>query len=92
MELWQLAGRWLVQVGSLPADSPVLLPNARVYDLALALQDGTVLCNAANKLAPNCIPAVHQKPEKQVRNTHSFLFLCASFCFFVCLSAHLRRK
>ena len=38
MELWQVAARWLSQVGVLPAGSPVLAPGARLYDLALALQ------------------------------------------------------
>ncbi len=37
-ELWQKAVRWLNQVGVLPPDCPALTPNAKVYDLAIALQ------------------------------------------------------
>jgi len=57
-ELWRLAAQWLQQVGVLEADNPVLGHNARVYDLALALQDGTVLCAAANVLKPGLVEAV----------------------------------
>lgn len=64
-ELWQMATRWLSAVGKLPADSPALIQNAKVYDLAMALQDGMVLCETANKISPGAIKAFHAKPEKQ---------------------------
>lgn len=57
-ELWRLAAQWLQQVGVLEADNPVLGRNARVYDLALALQDGTVLCNAINVIRPGMVEQV----------------------------------
>jgi hypothetical protein len=37
-ELWQLAARWLNSVGVLPGNDPSLRPDARVFDLAMALQ------------------------------------------------------
>jgi hypothetical protein len=37
-ELWQMASAWLKSLGVLTPDSPALIPQARVYDLALALQ------------------------------------------------------
>eukprot|EP00053_Salpingoeca_punica_P017049 m.162985 g.162985 ORF g.162985 m.162985 type:complete len:812 (+) comp17104_c0_seq1:358-2793(+) len=80
-ELWQMASNWLYQVGVLPGDSPALLANARVYDLAMALQDGTVLCKALNKLQANCVENVHEHPEKQflrMQNINNFLSTCTS--------------
>ena len=75
-ELWQQAVRWLSSVGVLPPDCSALKEGARVYDLALALQDGSVLCNCLNKLMPGCVKPVHQSPEKQflkMQNINSFL-------------------
>eukprot|EP00052_Salpingoeca_macrocollata_P034789 m.12643 g.12643 ORF g.12643 m.12643 type:complete len:807 (+) comp6968_c0_seq1:124-2544(+) len=80
-ELWQMAGRWLAQIGTLSADNPALSANARVYDLALALQDGSVLCHTANKLSANCIETVHNRPEKQfmrMQNINNFLTVCST--------------
>ena len=37
-ELWQQAVKWLNAAGVLPPDCSALQANARVYDLALALQ------------------------------------------------------
>jgi hypothetical protein len=37
-ELWQMAARWLKTVGVLSFESPALMQNAKVYDLAMALQ------------------------------------------------------
>ena len=81
-ELWQQAAKWLKTVGVLDPACSAFAPNARVYDIAMALQvdlvsiiwvswliskqDGTVLCNAINKLLPGTIKVVHQSPEKQV--------------------------
>jgi hypothetical protein len=42
-----MARDWLKSLKVLPEDSPALEGKARVYDLALALQDGTVLCNVS---------------------------------------------
>lgn len=75
-ELWQMATRWLSVLKVLPPESPALKADARVYDLALALQDGTVLCNAVNVIQPDTITLIHQKPEKQflkMQNINSFL-------------------
>lgn len=76
-----MAARWLSQVGVLAADSPPLSKNARVYDLALALQDGSILCEALNKISPHVVPQVHQKSEKQflkMQNINGFLNACVS--------------
>eukprot|EP00051_Salpingoeca_urceolata_P001684 m.43077 g.43077 ORF g.43077 m.43077 type:complete len:802 (-) comp11610_c0_seq2:431-2836(-) len=78
-ELWQSAVKWLRSVGVLPGDDPACSRNARVYDLALALQDGTMLCECLNKLKPGAIAHIHQKPEKQflkMQNINSFLAAC----------------
>eukprot|EP00043_Microstomoeca_roanoka_P009973 m.95012 g.95012 ORF g.95012 m.95012 type:complete len:787 (+) comp14747_c2_seq1:104-2464(+) len=75
-ELWQLAARWLNSVGVLPADDPSLQPDGRVYELAMALQDGTVLCKCANKLLPGSISSFAERPEKQfmkMQNINRFL-------------------
>ncbi len=74
-----MAARWLSQAKALPGESPALAPNAQLYDFAMALQvrgasccsclriqDGTVLCMAANKLSSNIVKNINQKPEKQV--------------------------
>lgn len=37
-ELWQLAARWLNSGGVLPSNDSSLLADARVFDLAMALQ------------------------------------------------------
>ncbi|EGD78927.1 hypothetical protein PTSG_11799 [Salpingoeca rosetta] len=78
-ELWQLAARWLNTVGVLPADDPSLQPDGRVYELAMALQDGTVLCKCANRLMPGCITSFAERPEKQfmkMQNINRFLEAC----------------
>lgn len=71
-----MAAQWLATMGVLEPSSSALSRGARVYDLALALQDGTVLCMCANKLKSGCIPDFHEKPEKQflkMQNINSFL-------------------
>eukprot|EP00047_Mylnosiga_fluctuans_P003769 m.230841 g.230841 ORF g.230841 m.230841 type:complete len:803 (+) comp12124_c0_seq1:82-2490(+) len=81
MELWQSAAHWLHQANALPSESPALVPNAQLYDLAIALQDGTVLCIVANKISPMCIKSFHQKPEKmflKIQNINYFLSACTS--------------
>jgi len=82
IELWQMARDWLVKLSVLPENSPALAPSARVYDLALALQDGTVLCKTLNKMIPGSVEQVHAKPEKQflkMQNINSFLQACPNF-------------
>ena len=49
---------------------------ARVYDLALALQDGVGLCDLLNMIAPGCIDGIHRKPGKKflkMQNINAFL-------------------
>lgn len=77
-----MARDWLNKLGVVPPNSPALAAGARVYDLALALQDGVVLCNTLNKLIPGAIEQVHSKPEKQflkMQNINSFLGACPKF-------------
>eukprot|EP00056_Hartaetosiga_gracilis_P004587 m.76400 g.76400 ORF g.76400 m.76400 type:complete len:73 (+) comp11879_c0_seq1:512-730(+) len=64
-ELWQRAAEWLKEAGALPPNDPCLERQGRVYDLALTLQDGVVLCRAANKLIPRCCEGFAEEPEKQ---------------------------
>jgi len=81
-ELWQMARDWLNGLGVLPDNSPPLAAGARVYDLALALQDGTVLCVCLNKLIPGTVENVHERPDKQflkMQNINSFLAACPKF-------------
>lgn len=78
-ELWQLAARWLSTIGVLPPDDPSLQPDGRVYELAMALQDGTVLCRLVNKIIPGSISDFSEKPEKQflkMQNINKFLEVC----------------
>lgn len=80
-ELWQMAARWLNVAGVLPPDSPALARNGKVYDFALALQDGVILCNTVNRIHPNAIKQINQKPEKQflkMQNINSFLSTCVA--------------
>ena len=75
-ELWRLAAEWLRDVGVLDPESGALARNARVYDLALALQDGTALCNALNIIKPGVVRDISERPEKQflkMRNINAFL-------------------
>lgn len=77
-----MARDWLNTLEVLAPDSPACAPQARVYDLALALQDGTVLCNALNKLIPGAIDSMNEKPEKQflkMQNINGFLAACPKF-------------
>eukprot|EP00040_Diaphanoeca_grandis_P021369 m.113851 g.113851 ORF g.113851 m.113851 type:complete len:782 (-) comp28302_c0_seq1:91-2436(-) len=81
-ELWQMARDWLVNLAVIPENSPALVASARVYDLALALQDGVVLCNTLNKMIPGSVETVHPNPEKQflkMQNINSFLQACPNF-------------
>jgi len=81
-ELWQMARDWLGQLKVLPPDSPANAAKARVYDLALALQDGTVLCNSLNRIIPGAIETVHERPEKQflkMQNINAFLEAARKF-------------
>eukprot|EP00038_Savillea_parva_P023433 m.40912 g.40912 ORF g.40912 m.40912 type:complete len:809 (+) comp6046_c0_seq2:199-2625(+) len=75
-ELWQMARDWLRDLQVMPPDSPALQKEARVFDLVLDLQDGTVLCNAVNRIVPGTIPNVHERPDKQfqkMQNINAFL-------------------
>lgn len=75
-ELWHICADWLRGLGVLDPKSSVFAPNSRVYDLALALQDGVVLCNLANNFHKNVIETIHVDPEKQflkMQNINAFL-------------------
>ena len=83
-ELWRECAAWLSKLRLIPADSSCLGKNARVYDLALALQDGVVLCYLANTIVKNAIETIHgkldsERPEKQflkMQNINAFLDVC----------------
>jgi guanine nucleotide exchange factor VAV len=75
-ELWVQAGAWLKSFGVIDKSNTCFNKAARVYDLALALQDGVVLCALANVLAPGSVESVHLKPGKQflkMQNINAFL-------------------
>ncbi|EDQ92702.1 uncharacterized protein MONBRDRAFT_31066 [Monosiga brevicollis MX1] len=75
-ELWQHTADWLCKLGALSGEDPTFQKDATVYDLTVALQDGTVLCDAANALVPGCIPIVNRHPQQQflrIQNIHAFL-------------------
>lgn len=81
-EIWQLAIVWLQKLNVFSPGCPALLPTATVYDLALALQDGVILCLAANKLKKNVIKKFHENPQKlfmKKENINSFLDAMPSF-------------
>eukprot|EP00040_Diaphanoeca_grandis_P019004 m.100075 g.100075 ORF g.100075 m.100075 type:complete len:776 (-) comp27218_c0_seq1:153-2480(-) len=80
-ELWQMARDWLNALNVIPGTEACLNDGARVYDLALALQDGTVLCNALNTLVPGSVEQVQLKPDKQflkMENIEGFLHACVN--------------
>eukprot|EP00049_Salpingoeca_infusionum_P022809 m.8887 g.8887 ORF g.8887 m.8887 type:complete len:1061 (-) comp5406_c0_seq1:39-3221(-) len=73
MALWMATSDWLVAAGILPSPSTGLLA------LAQELQDGTALCNLANRLYPGACSTTHQHPKPQflcVENISSFLLAC----------------
>lgn len=86
-ELWRECASWLNKLKLLPNTSACLSKGARVYDLALALQDGVVLCYLAERIAPKSVGTIHGKidggrPEKQflkMQNINAFLDLCPKF-------------
>lgn len=76
-----MATRWLKSLGVLAPDSAALIQNAKVYDLAMALQDGTVLCETCNKISAGTIKNFHAKPEKQflkIQNINLFVTTCTA--------------
>jgi len=78
-ELWIMARDWLNSLDVIPRSEPCLKKESRVYDLALALQDGTALCNALNVLIPGSVDQVQIKPDKQflkMENINAFLHAC----------------
>eukprot|EP00730_Choanoeca_flexa_P003077 TRINITY_DN11282_c0_g1_i2.p1 TRINITY_DN11282_c0_g1~~TRINITY_DN11282_c0_g1_i2.p1 ORF type:complete len:820 (+),score=169.30 TRINITY_DN11282_c0_g1_i2:33-2462(+) len=75
-QLWAKAVAWLNGFGIIPSDEPVLQPEAGAYDLAVCLQDGTVLCNLIQKLLPALQLDMHSEPTKQfemINNINLFL-------------------
>eukprot|EP00045_Choanoeca_perplexa_P000671 m.15423 g.15423 ORF g.15423 m.15423 type:complete len:783 (+) comp10462_c0_seq1:26-2374(+) len=75
-ELWKLAAKWLQGLGVLSPDEICLKPDGKVYEFAMALQDGTVLCECANKIVPGSVQHVNASPEKQfmkMQNINQFL-------------------
>jgi len=81
-ELWQQAAEWLRDLGVLSRGHAVFKRTARVYDLALALQDGTLLCQLANRIMPNVIDTIHNDPGKQflkMQNIQGFLESASKF-------------
>jgi len=75
-ELWREAANWLKELGVLPPSSDVFKAQARVYDLALALQDGVILCKLSNSIVPNAIDTMFDAPDKQflkMQNINAFL-------------------
>jgi guanine nucleotide exchange factor VAV len=81
-ELWQQAAEWLRELGVVPRGHAVFKRTARVYDLALALQDGTLLCQLANRIMPNVIDTIHEDPGKQflkMQNIQGFLEAASKF-------------
>eukprot|EP00035_Acanthoeca_spectabilis_P031573 m.14800 g.14800 ORF g.14800 m.14800 type:complete len:781 (-) comp4831_c0_seq2:206-2548(-) len=73
MELWQLARDWLESVGVLPKGK-----CARFFDFALAIRDGTVLCEAINMVQMGKIAVVHPNPRQLQRNENVSAFLEAA--------------
>jgi len=82
-ELWRQCAAWLKSARVIESNNACFDRGARVYDLALALQDGVVLCNLANTIVPNIIDNVHMDPGKQflkMQNINSFLEVAGKWC------------
>jgi len=82
-ELWRQCAAWLKSARVIESKNACFDKGARVYDLALALQDGVVLCNLANTIVPNIIDNVHMDPGKQflkMQNINSFLEVAGKWC------------
>eukprot|EP00729_Bicosta_minor_P001740 gene1740-6643_t len=78
--LWLQAACWLRELHVIDSKNACFDKSARVYDLALALQDGVVLCNLANRLVPKAVDSIHMDPGKQflkMQNINSFLEVAA---------------
>jgi len=82
-ELWRQCANWLKTLRVVDGKNACFDKGARVYDLALALQDGVALCNLANSIVPNIIDNVHMAPGKQflkMQNINSFLEVASKWC------------
>mmetsp|Transcript_15068 Transcript_15068/g.38720 ORF Transcript_15068/g.38720 Transcript_15068/m.38720 type:complete len:803 (+) Transcript_15068:197-2605(+) len=52
MALWEECRDWLVRIGALSSSRAVVHPDDTLFDFAMALRDGAVLCSAANIILP----------------------------------------
>nr|XP_018902784.1 PREDICTED: protein vav isoform X1 [Bemisia tabaci] len=84
-EVWRECASWLTRCGVLRPDHKAKWPEADIFDLALTLRDGVLLCNLISSLDPGCIDMkdVNQKPQLAqflcLRNIKVFLQACHDY-------------